>query len=185
MSFVSHSARTVTVSNDNNDNNDNYSNSDTTATTTDGAEANNNNDNTTNGSASTAAVVLRLASGDSNSRKRGRSPTAAAVAGSSSRSGGVRRGILKRQRTASYIVGEPPLPAYVPAPVPEIIANVEDATIPGRSSATRTLPMRRGTPSIGAGRPFAGRRRSSTMLPRRWSGPRSMRCSRTSGGTSG
>ena len=172
------SARTVTVNN--NDNNDNYSNSDSTATTS-GAEANNNNDNTTNGSASTAAVVLRLASGDSNSRKRGRSPTAAA-ASSSSRNGGVRRGILKRPRTSSYC--EPLSPAYVPAPVPEIIANVEDATIPGRSSATRTLPMRRGTPSIGAGRPFAGRRRSSTMLPRRWSGPRSMRCSRTSGGTS-
>ena len=124
MSFVSHSARTVTVNIDNNDSNDNdYSNSDSKANTS-GAEANNDN---TNGSTSTAAVVLRLASGDS-SRKRGRSPTA--TAGSSSRRGGVRRGILKRQRTASYIVGEPPLPAYVPAPVPEIIANVEDATIP-------------------------------------------------------
>ena len=62
--------------------------------------------------------MLRLASG-SNSRKRGRSPTAAT---SSSRSGGGegsgrRKGILKRPRTT---YGEPP----------EIIANVDDATIP-------------------------------------------------------
>ena len=118
MSFVSHSARTVTV------NNNDYSNSDSTATTG-GAEAN-NNDHTTNGPAtSTAAVVLLLSSG--NSRKRGRSPPTAA---SSSRSGGVRRGILKRPRTSSSSYGEPLLPAYVPAPVPEIIANVDDATIP-------------------------------------------------------
>ena len=128
MSFVSHSARTVTVNN-NNDNND--SNSDSTATTTGGAEANNNNDNTNGPATSTAAVVLRLASGSSSSdssRKRGRSPTAAAS--SSSRSGGEgggREGILKRPRTT---YGEPLLPPYVPAPVPEIIANVEDATIP-------------------------------------------------------
>ena len=115
----------MTVNSDNNNDNNDYSNSDSKANTS-GAEANNDN---TNGSTSTAAVVLRLASGDS--RRRGGSPTAAAAAGLSLLSGGgVRRGILKRQRTASYIVGEPPLPAYVPAPVPEIIANVEDATIP-------------------------------------------------------
>ena len=57
MSFVSPSARTVTVNNS--DNNDNYSNSDSTATTS-GAEA--NNDNTiTNGSASPAGRVWSFA----------------------------------------------------------------------------------------------------------------------------
>ena len=133
MSFVSHSARTVTVNNSD----DNYSNSDSTATTTSGgAEANNNNDNTTNGSATSPAgvMVLRLARGHSSSRRSGRSPTAAAAAGVSLRSGGgIRRGILERPRTTSYTIssGEAPfLPAYVPAPVPEIIANVEDARIP-------------------------------------------------------
>ena len=53
MSFVSHSARTVTV------NNNDYSNSDSTATTG-GAEA--NDDNINGPATSTAAVALRLAS---------------------------------------------------------------------------------------------------------------------------
>ena len=155
MSFVSHSARTVTV------NNNDYSNSDSTATTG-GAEAN-NNDNT-NGSASTAAVVLRLASCDSSSRKRGRSPTAA----SSSRSSGgnSRRGILKRPRT-SY--GEPLLPPYVPAPVPEIIANVEDATIPIERDSDLTDAEKAAKHQRGQAR------RPSSMRRRRWSGSRSMR----------
>ena len=112
-----------------------------TAITTSGVEANNNNDNTNGSATSTAAVVLRLASGDGSSRRRGRSPTTAAAAGLSLRSGGgVRRGILKRPRTASsYIVGgEAPLPAYVPAPVPEIIANVEDARIPAERDSDLT-----------------------------------------------
>ena len=67
MSFVSHSARTVTTVNDDND--DYYGNSDSTAITT--AEANNNNDNTiTNGPASMAAVVLRLARSENNGECR-------------------------------------------------------------------------------------------------------------------
>ena len=139
MSFVSHSARTVTV-NDNNDNNDNYSNSDRTATTTSGVEA--NNDNTNNGSASPAGVmVLRLAIGHSSSRRSGRSPTAAAAAGVSLRSGGgIRRGILKRPpRTISSSGGEAP---YVPARVPEIIANVEDARIPVERDSDLTAEKR-------------------------------------------
>ena len=72
------------------------------------------------------------------------SPTAAAAAGLSLRScGGVRRGILKRPRTASsYIGGEAPLPAYVPAPVPEIIANVEDARIPVERDSDLTAEER-------------------------------------------
>ena len=113
MSFVSSSARTVMV---NDDNNANYSNSDNTA------EANNDNTIITNGSA-TSPVVLRLASGNNDSRRRragGRSPTAAA--GVSLRSGGgIRRGILKRPRASHTTTSEAP---YVPAPVPEIIANM-------------------------------------------------------------
>ena len=139
MSLVSPSARTVTVNNSD----DNYSNSDSTATTTSGgAEANNNNDNT-NGSATSPAgtMVLRLASGDNNSRRRsGRSPTAAAAAGVSLRSGGgIRRGILKRPTRTISSSGEAP---YVPAPVHEIIANVEDARIPVERDSDLTAEER-------------------------------------------
>ena len=105
----------------NNDANHSNNNSDNTTTT----EAN-NNDNTTNGSA-TSPVVLRRASGDSRRRSGRRSPTAAA--GVSLRSGGgIRRGILKRPR-AHHTTSSEEAP-YVPAPVPEIIANIEDARIP-------------------------------------------------------
>ena len=125
-----------------NDNNDNYSNSYSTATTTSGVEA--NNDNTNNGSASPAGVmVLRLAIGHSSSRRSGRSPTAAAAAGVSLRSGGgVRRGILKRPRTSSSYTSSSEAPAYVPAPVPEIIANVEDARIPVERDSDLTAEER-------------------------------------------
>ena len=112
MSFVSHSARTVMVNNDNHENNDNYSNSDNTA------EANNDNA-ITNGSATSPAgvMVLRLASGDNSRRRSGRSPTAAAAAGVSLRSGGgVRRGILKRPTRTISSSGE--APAYVPRRCP-------------------------------------------------------------------
>ena len=66
-------------------------------------------------------------------------PTAAAAAGVSLRSGGgIRRGILKRPTRAStshttISSGDEALP-YVPAPVPEIIANIEDARIVERDS---------------------------------------------------
>ena len=161
MSFVSHS-RTVTVNDDND-------------------EANNND--TTNGPASIAAVVLRLARSESgSSRKRGRSPTGAAAeadpsSSSSSRSNeGGRGGILERPRTDS----EPPtLEPYVPALVPEIIANVDDARIPFERDSDLTddekaakhqrgLAIRQAT----AAQFYAGRR---------WSGSRSMSCWRTSG----
>ena len=118
MSFVSSSARTVMVNND-----ANYSNNNSNSTT---AEADNNNDNT-NGPA-TSPVVLRLASGGGDSRRRRLSPTAAA--GVSLRSGGgIQRGILKRPTRASHTTTSSEAP-YVPAPVPEIIANIEDARIP-------------------------------------------------------
>ena len=148
MSFVSSSARTVTVNNDNNnDNSANYSNSDGTA------EANNDN---TNGSATTSPVVLRLASGGDDSRRRRRSPTAAA--GVSLRSGGgIRRGIIKRPRASTSHTSSSEASPYVPAPVPEIIAISRMRG--SRPSATRTLAPSSGRPSFSAGWPFAGRRR--------------------------
>ena len=128
------------VNNDNHENNDNYSNSDNTA------EANNDNA-ITNGSATSPAgvMVLRLASGDNSRRRSGRSPTAAAAAGVSLRSGGgVRRGILKRPTTrtsTSHTISSDEAP-YVPAPVPEIIANVEDVRIPVERDSDLTAEER-------------------------------------------
>ena len=118
MSFVSSSARTVMMVNNNDANHSNNNRDNTTTTET----------NNTNGSAT--PVVLRLASGGGDSRRRpGRSPTAAA--GVSLRSGGgIRRGILKRPTTRAHTTTTSSEAPYVPAPVPEIIANIEDARIP-------------------------------------------------------
>ena len=91
-------------------------------------------------------MVLRLASGYGSSRRSGgRSPTAAAAAGVSLRSGGgIQRGILKRPTTrasTSHTISSDEAP-YVPAPVPEIIANVEDARIPVERDSDLTAEER-------------------------------------------
>ena len=64
---------------------------------------------------------------------------------------GVRRGFLKRPtRTSSYTIGSSGEAPYVPAPVPEIIANVEDARIPvERDKQQRGLAIRQGRPGDG------------------------------------
>ena len=185
---MSHSAQTVTTVNNYNDNDD-YSNSDSTATTTEA----NNNDNTitNNGPASMVVVVLRLARSESGScsRKRGRSPTAAAAAASSSRSGdgdgdegegeGRRGGILKRPKKDREA---PTLEPYVPAPLPEIKVNVDDARIPIEFDSDLTDDEK--VAKYQRGRAIRQARRPNSLRRRRRSGPHFMSCSRTSGGAS-
>ena len=175
MSFVSHSARTATANNYNTSSTeDKYNNDNTTCTTA---------------SATTIIAVLRLGRSESesgsrsnsrksrsNSRKRGSSPTAA----SSSRNGG-RLGILKKQRTgeASALAGEGGAAAEgmeycVPAAVPAIIENIDDATIPEKRyselSPEEFEALKQREQAI------PRRRRPGTLRRRRWTGPRSMRC---------
>ena len=177
ISFVPHSARTATV------NDDDHSNSD--STTTEANNSHNDNENT-NGPAN-IAVVLRLARGDNNSksgyssRKRWRSPTAVSAdpsSSSSSWSGDGRRGILGRPRTGEAPTLEAEEP-YVSSPVLAIIANIDDATIPVERDSD--LADEQGAAKA---RPYARRRRPSSMRQRLWNGSRSMSCSRPSGGAS-
>ena len=84
----------------------------------------------------------------SSSRKRGRSPTAAADPSSSRSgdgSGDGRRGILKRPRTGEQ---------YVPAPVPDIISNIDNTRFPVEPDSDLTdeqkaANARRGRPGAG------------------------------------
>ena len=100
-------------------------------TTTEASSSNKNDNTTTNGPAS--MVVLRLArsknGGSGSSRERRRSPTAAADPSSSlCGDGGGRRGILKRPRMSEAPIMTLETEQYVPAPVPAIIENIDDAT---------------------------------------------------------